>query len=349
MTRVSLRSCTPAAFARLALLFLLAAPLWADGHAKVHIDAQDRNLREVVGELARQAGVEVRYQPGVAGVINARVDGVPFEQALTTVLTIAGYGWRRVEGAYLIGRFGPGSQQGDLAATVMLTNLSAVGLARSLGWLDLSQLANAGAPTDLRWLLPPGLAGPPRPTADGKGLEVHGTAAAVADFKQMAAELDKAPTRLGYQWLVARATPELLADLKVAWAQGVMNAGRSPGRQVMYSSSEFESLYQRLAAAPAGLTVLAKGRVGAGDLEVVTVAADPNLKLTLAGRLESALSLRLWLAATVTVDGASVEMAVDGGLLPPEEGCLLVSKPLDAAAAPGPLVLLLIPTVSVAP
>jgi hypothetical protein len=330
-----------------ALLYLGSAAL-ADGHTKCTLDAQGQSLRDVVTALAKQAGVMARFQPGVGGVVSARVNGTPFEDALTSVAAAAGYGWRLENGVYVIGRFGHSAADATpTSATLPLKHLEARALAQSFGYLDLGVVADGRSAADLRWLLPEGLSGPPRPSADGKALEVSGTASAVADVRQLLVDLDHAPTGLTFRYVVARAQPTFLDTLKVAWAQGVMNAGRTgEGRDALYTSGDFEAMLQRCEAGADGLTVLAKGRLSGADLAVMSAPADASVKLSVAARVEPALALRLWLKAAITVDGATVDVAADGGLLPPDEGCLIISRAKAGVAGPEALLVLVMPTVA---
>ncbi|MBI5831439.1 MAG: hypothetical protein HZB16_03905 [Armatimonadetes bacterium] len=332
-------------------LLLALGTATADGRTKVSINAADRGVREVVSELAKQAGVTVRYLPGVGGLVSVRVNAVPFTEALTTVLSAVGYGWRAEGGVFVVGRFS--AQPDDQTATTSTLPLryaDAATLARSFGWLDVSALGQAGSVLDLRLLLPPGLSGPPRPTADGKGLQVSGSTAAVADFRFLAQSFDRPPAAIAYRWLVAKASPILVDTLRVAWAQGPMAFGRSgEGREVLYSATDLEAQWERLSAAPEGLSILGRGTVTGRDLEVLQVASQgPGTpKLALAGRLEAGLALRLYAKCTIHVDGLPVEVIVDGGKLPPEEGALVVSRQKPGGAGPETVLMMIVPTVTV--
>ena len=347
------QSSKRAALPRLVCVWVLLSALtgaWADSRTKVSITAADRGVRDVVTELARQANVTVRYLPGVGGLVSVRVNAVPFTDALTTVLSAVGYGWRQEGAVFVVGRFS--AQPDDKTATTVTLPLKyadAAKLARSFGWLDLAALGQAGAVLDLRLLLPPGLAGPPKPTADGKGLEVSGSAAAVADFRFLAQSFDRPPATIAYRWLVAKASPLLVDTLRVAWAQGPMAFGRSgEGREVLYSATDLEAQWERLSAGTDGLSILGQGTISGGDLEVLQVASQgPGTpKLALAGRLEAGLSLRLFARCNVHVDGLPVELAVDGGKLPPEEGAIVVSRQKPGGPGPETVLLLIVPTVT---
>ncbi|MCC7493634.1 MAG: hypothetical protein IT204_14865 [Fimbriimonadaceae bacterium] len=330
----------------LGLLALLAATTattaFADSKTLVQIEARDRSIREVVTILAKAANVTVTLRPEVRGLVTVSIKRMPFEQALTLVTAAQGFGWRKVGSGYQVGRFAAGPI--DTAPTTALIATGALdprGLARAFGWLDLSVLAEAAPVLDLRALLPPGLEGPPRPVEGG--LEARGTAQAVGDLRFFVEQLATGRVKLRLHLLLAKITPEALAGLPVYWAQGAARRGSSVGREVQYACADFTTLRQTLAAQPAGVTLLGQQTVDLPGLGAVQVALGEQ-RVQLAARSEAAQSVQLWLRASLAVDGTTVPLELEGALLPPEEGCVLVSLP-PAGATPGAVLLLALPEV----
>jgi hypothetical protein len=335
-----------------AALLVLAPPAWADGRAKVSIDAQEQDVRDVLRALAQAAKVELKLRPEVRGVVTTSITDTPFEQALTVVAATLDLRWRLIDGVYHVGRFSTTSgQTGQTTERIPVQHQDATVLARAFGYLDLGSLDQPAAGLDLRALLPPGLMGPPVPLAAGNLLEVTGTPAAVSDFKYLVEQLDRGAATLQYDVLIARITPEACARLQVYWAKGGMNFGRSSGREALYTVGDFTALADRLAQGTAGVEPIGRPTVTSFALSPAAVKVgtdgDGGVDVRLVGRLEAGLQLRLWLRATVHQQGwEPVELVIDGGPLPPEEGALLISKPL-AGTGTGPILVLVQPKVSV--
>lgn len=326
----------------------LFAPAWADGSTKVSIEAQNRDIREVISALARAADVKVRFQPEVRGAVNASIAGKPFEQALTVVAGVQGYRWRLVDGVYHVGRFSEADGDRTVTETIVLTRHDARMLARAFGYVDLEGLGEPAPALDLRELLPPGLDGPPRPLAADR-LEATGRAAAVADLRYLIARLESAAA-VGYDVLLAWITPERLASLSIYWAKGVMDFGRTPRGESLFSAGDFTTLLKGLRGDLTGLSVLYDGTLPAADLVPVTLTTpaeggDGQATVRWIGRVESSLGLRIWLKGEVRDGDGPVEFSIDGAPLPPEEGLVLAVRP--PVGEPGRIPLLVVmPTVT---
>jgi hypothetical protein len=328
------------------LALFLASAVWADGQTKVTLNANDKAIRAVVAELARQAKVQVRLQAGVRGTVNTDVAAVPFERALTVVVGALGYSWRRLDGVYVVGRFGTAGEQ-PVTVVVPLKTADPTALARAFGWLDLSCLAGtAPAVVDLRGLLVPGLAGPPVPLPEKRALQVSGQAQSVAEFKQLLTDLDRRQARVAWRYLVAKVSTQVVDTLPVSWAQGPMNFGRgSDGRETLYACGDYDALHKKLSAGGEGVTVLTKGTLAGRDLEILTATAA-GCALRIAARSESGLSLKVWMDTTVALGEQSVRLAAEAAKLPPEEGIAMVSRAKPTTPGPEPVLLLLVPTVT---
>ncbi len=328
---------------------LAALPALGDAQTKVSLTAAETSLREVVSTLARQANVEVRFLPGVSGQVSVTIRDVPFTEALTTVLGTADYAWRREGAVFVVGRFSGSTAAGaEKSVVVPLRHASASTLARALGWLDLATLAGSGSTVDLRALLPTGLEGPPRPTADDRGLEVAGTPAAVSDFQYLVGQLDQPTPGITYRWLLATADSLVVDDLRVSWAQGVMQFGSSDeGREVLYTAADLAAQWRRLNDEPAGLHVLGKGTMQAQNLEVrtVNVTGTNPYRLAMVSRIEDGLALKLFASCELTLDDEPVSLVIDGGPLPPEEGALIVSRQIPGGPGPETVLLIIVPSV----
>lgn len=326
-----------------AALLLAVGALFADGQTKVSIDIEDGNVRDVILALARTAAVEVVVRPEVRGLITVNIREMPFEQALGVVAATSGHRWRLVNGVYHVGRF---SDTGDDARprreTIPVRRHDARALARSLGFVDLDCLAQPAPAVDLRHLLPPGLAESPRPAADGRGLEVRGTVTAIADMRHLIASLERGGALITYECYLAFATPAAVDALPVAWARGEMQFGASPGRELRSSSGDYSVLLDRLRRGLDGITAIAQPRATAGELSSAEAEAD-GATLAVIGRLEESHQLRLWLRAGAPAPGGTVEFVLDGALLPPEEGIVLVSEPAGGGA--GPVLLVMMPRI----
>lgn len=327
-----------------------------DGRTLVSVEAQNRNIREVLQALAAAAKVELTIRPEVRGVVSTTIHRTPFEQALTVVAATQGYGWRLVNGVYLVGRFSAAGDDGrEVKGLVEAPPALAAALARAFGHLDLASLESPGAGLDLRVLLPPGLTGPPRPVE--KGLEVTGSRAAVEDFKFLARSLLAGQITLRWRVLLVRLDGVEVRELPVSWAKGPMSHGLSPGRELLYSSGDFAQLLRRLEQGGAGFTPLIDETFEAPALATVAregVAGEEGYRLKLAARVDTGLQLQLWLDAAWRgrpageAPAPSVGFRLDGAPLPPEEGVVMLSRP--RTGEPGPdLLLVLLPTALVPP
>lgn len=75
----------------------------ADG-LRVSIVADDKDIREVLTELATQAGVELREGYPVRGHIWVNLSDVPLADAVAAIVIANGYGLTIEDGAWIIGR-----------------------------------------------------------------------------------------------------------------------------------------------------------------------------------------------------------------------------------------------------
>lgn len=342
-----------AALLRLAFFGVMLAglaPAWADGQTKVSLQAVDQPIRDCVTELAEQAKVKLKIQAGVRGSVSLSIKKVAFEDALSAALNALGYSWRKIDGLYVIGRFGLEGER-KVTVTIPLKRNDPVLLARSFGWLDLSCLAPGTPPvTDLRDLLAPGLDGPPRPLVDKHALEITGQGQAVADFKRLVADIERTGDMVRWRYLVAKISGAYADELAQRSAQGKMNFGRtSDDREALYSCHELDKLYALYEAGHEGVSVLAKGTVSVRDLQLASTTlgteAAPLGSLTWIANSGDALSLKLWAKASVKLGDATVELSVDGGKLPPEEGVLVVSRAKYATQGAEPVLVMLVPRV----
>lgn len=333
----------------LVALTMAVSTAFADGSSKVSIEAQRRDIREVITSLAEQARVKVVLQPEVRGLLSTTIRATPFEQALTVVAATHGYRWRKVGEVYHVGRFsGETEQQATATETITLHHYDARTIARAFGWLDLESVDEPAPAIDLRKLLPPGLDGPPRPGDDNTSLVASGKVQAVADLKYLLARLESGAT-VKYEVFVAKLTPEAVKPLPVYWAKGEMAIGVSPGREALYSAGDFWSLLARVRAGREGVTPLVSESLPSFDLGSVKLQADAagcQVDLHWAGRVEQGLSLALWLQGTVMVDGTAVPFQIDAAKLPPEEGVVMVSRAVLGEDGPAPVLLILLPMVT---
>lgn len=333
------------------LLVALLTPLFADGASKVSIKAENRDIREVITSLARAAAVKVVLQPEVRGLVTTTIQAMPFEQALTAVAATRGYRWRLVDGTYHVGRFSASQDGRTVRERLELHRYQARALARAFGWLDLDSLGEPGSTVDLRPLLPPGLEGPPQPTATGNALLVTGKASAVEDLRYLLGRLESGAA-IHYDVLVGLATPDLIDSLPVPWARGPVNFATSPGRETQSGAADFGALLSKLKGGFDGFTKLAEGAADSYDLGLIGVehgaAGDADhRRVRLAGRVEDALRLSVWMEALIRTEQGEVTVRIDGVTLAPEEGLIAVSRPAPGGEGPGPVIVMVVPQVKV--
>ena len=324
------------------LLLTLAASAYGDGKTQVSITARDRNIRAVIADLATAAHVEVKIRPEVNGLVTANIAKLPFEEALTVVCAARDYGWRLSDGVYHVGRFST-DDAGTKPTTlrIPLPGADVRRLARAFGYLDLQSLDQTTSVLDLHNLLPPGLDGPPKPYEGG--LEVRGTATATADFQYLVTQLLQDNAVIRSRVLVAEVMPDQIEKLPVYWAQGVMRHGESPGREVEYNGGNLDRLEKLLRNGGEGIKLLAEGNLTQASLSTAALTIEGEqrqIDLRMALRTEAGLGLSVFLKATISGgDGEPVELLLDGAPLPPEEGCVILSKAPGGAMEPAVLLL----------
>jgi len=323
------------------LLLAVASTALADGKTLVSLSARDRNIRAVITDLAAAAKVQIKIRPEVNGLVTATITKLPFEEALTVVCAARDYAWRLSDGVYHVGKFATEDPGG--AATNQRLPLPGVDvrqLARAFGWLDLQSLEEPVTVQDLHNLLPPGLDGPPKPVEGG--LEVSGTATAVADFQYLVTHLLQDNAVIKSRVLVAEIDAEQIQKLPVYWNQGVMRHGTSPGREVEYNGGNLDQLEKLLRQGGPGIKLLADStlvqpNLATAWLEMTEVERPIQIKLAL--RTEAGLGVSVWLKAKVEGE-TPVELLLDGAPLPPEEGCVILSKAAAGVMQPAVLVLI---------
>lgn len=328
-------------FAAWALLLTVAAS-YGDGKTVVSLSARDRNIRAVITDLAAAAKVNVKIRPEVNGLVTATITKLPFEEALTVVCAARDYAWRFSDGVYHVGKFATEEPGGKpTTKRIPLPGVDERQLARAFGWLDRQSLDEPITVQDLHNLLPPGLSGPPKPVEGG--LEVSGTATAVADFAYLVTHLLQDSAVIRSRVLVAEVDPEQITKLPVYWNQGVMRHGESPGREVEYNGGNLAQLAKLLRQGGPGIKLLADSELvqpnlATAWLDLTEVERPIHLKLAL--RTEAGLGVSVWLKAEVEGE-TPVTLLLDGAPLPPEEGCVILSKAANGELKPAVLVVVL--------
>jgi len=71
---------------------------------RIDVRADDRDIREILRELAAQAGAEYRESHPVRGHIWVNLSDVPLSDAFAAIVIANGYGLRVEDGAWVIGR-----------------------------------------------------------------------------------------------------------------------------------------------------------------------------------------------------------------------------------------------------
>jgi len=334
-------------------------------------EATDADLVKVIKQLAEVAGEKVVIHPEVEGkLITVQIPSMTFEEALTMIVSAKRYQWKKIDGVYHVGLFetpSPGETPGEtppVTRTIPLRFREARALARCFGYVDLAAL-QTGSSAALYRLLPPGLAEPPTPAPDGRGLLVKGAAAAVDQFQRLVQQLDQPVVQVALKFQVFAVTPEILAGFKVQWAShpGVQVNGQSEA--VQYAVRDFaERLSQlqltkeaQLLFAPAVTTDnLATARLSVGwsqtshlataespPADVLPAAPLPEgwpttlkpgqMALAVAPRVEPGHVVRLWLKCSFGLPPAGetavppATVTVDGVGVPPTESLALHLPP----------------------
>lgn len=124
----------------------------------------ETDLREAIAALAAQAGLQVAVDLGVEGTVTARLDRVPFETALASLLPI-GVTWGRVGGGYVVALEDPQSPTFAAISRTELYRPRHLGAAQLLALLpphcarfarvsaERNLLALSGPPATLRRVL----------------------------------------------------------------------------------------------------------------------------------------------------------------------------------------------------
>ena len=69
----------------------------------------ETDIREALGELVLQTGINIIYDETVRGIVTLDLDNVPFEQALRMLLIGGGFTYRKVDDFFLVGLADPRS------------------------------------------------------------------------------------------------------------------------------------------------------------------------------------------------------------------------------------------------
>lgn len=202
----------------------------------------ETDIREALGELVLQTGINIIYDETVRGIVTLDLDEVPFEQALRMLLIGGGYTYRRLDGFYLVGLADPRSPMFPSLVeteTVRLQYLTA-GEARSL------------LPTFYdRYLRVPG---------EGYTMTVTGPPDIIARLREDLAKVDTPQQEILIKALVTEVSTEFLEELGGSFfnwstqgapnwdSDGVFSIGLPTPGTVTLGSSLFGQLEARIRA-----------------------------------------------------------------------------------------------------
>lgn len=190
--------------------------------SRVRLEARGREMVDVINLLAKAAGVKVFIHPEVEGRVTVKIEDLPFEEALSLVLSAkgGGYSWRKLDGVYHIGRFegteGSSPAGETVTETVRLRYRDARSLARLFGYVGRETL-EATEPALLYPLLPKGLATPPQPVQLENALTLSGSPDAVAQMAALLRQIDRHMPLVAVQVQALAVPAAVVKSIKLHW------------------------------------------------------------------------------------------------------------------------------------
>jgi len=319
--------------------------------SRVRLEARGRDIGEVIHLLAKAAGERVFIHPEVEGRITVKIEDLPFEEALTLVLSAKanGYTWRKIDGVYHVGRFEgmewPPAPGKTVTETVRLRYRDARSLARLFGYVDRETLERKEGAW-LYPLLPPGLTAPPQPVYPENALILSGSPEAVAQMAVLLRQLDRKIPAVAVRFQVFAVPPALMESLKLHWER-LPKVHREGGSEpVLEATRDFRGILEKLASHPEvqGLWETEVNTENRAPAHLFQGEAGP-CRLSLVPCIEPGEVVQLWFRAHLGKDGqgSPIELVAEGVPVPPGESlALYLPSPSPAGDAERPPWLILV-------
>lgn len=336
----------------LLLLLTLQGP---EPASRVRLEARGRDIVDVLHLLAKAAGERVFIHPEVEGRITVKIEDLPFEEALTLVLSAKanGYTWRKIEGVYHIGRFeGTAAPRlpGEVATeTVRLRYRDARSLARLFGYVGRETLeGNGGA--FLYPLLPPGLTGPPQPVYPENALILRGSQEAIARMAALLRQLDRKIPSVAVRFQVFAVPTAVVESIKLHWERSSRLHLEGVSGAAFEAVRDFRGILEKLAHHPE-VQNLWEAEVTAEDRSPAHLSQEGAgpFWLSVVPCIEPGEVVQLWFRACFKKDGKGSPGAVlaEGVPIPPGESWALYwpSPPPIGEAGPIPWLIFVTPRV----
>lgn len=323
--------------------------------SRVRLEARGRDIVDVLHLLAKAAGERIFIHPEVEGRITVKIEDLPFEEALTLVLSAkaGGYTWRKIEGVYHIGRFEgtaappPAGEVGT--ETVRLRYRDARSLARLFGYVGRETL-EGNERAFLYPLLPAGLTGPPQPVYPENALILRGSQEAIARMAALLRQLDRKIPSVAVRFQVFAVPTVVVESIKLHWERSPRLHLEGVSGAAFEATRDFRGVLEKLAHHPE-VQGLWEAEVTAEDRAPAHLSqegAEP-FRVSVVPCLEPGDVVQLWFRAHLGKDGKGSPVAVlaEGVPIPPGESWALYlpSPPLDGDAEPIPWLIFVTPQV----